>query len=231
MEHRPSPGHRDSMGSGSGGVRLVRWRRWGLALAVLASLGGLTVAGRLLDLPEDRRSPTSPPPSTTTNEVVSVATLPPPATIPAALRRPLRLPGLRPDGSCPTSPMVGPSITRAHPVAAVAVGDGPVYPVLFRATADGRLDHSSVAYWDAPKPLGGPVIVRGHRLGAPQDRVGFLQDQQKSRPIHLLDPASAYQAGEQGSWWRPTRLQAGRGCYGLQIDGAGFSEVLVVEFG
>ena len=123
-------------------VRLVRWRRWGLALTVLATLGGLTVTG--------------------------------------------------------------------------------------------RLDHSSVAYWDAPKPLGGPVIVRGHRLGAPQDRVGFLQDQQKSRPIHLLDlldPASAYQAGEQGSWWRPTRLQAGLGCYGLQIDGVGFSEVLVVEFG
>lgn len=215
-------------------VRLVRWRRWGLALTVLATLGGLTVAGRLPDLPETQLSPTSPPSSTTTNEVVSVATLPPPATIPAALRRPLRLPGLRRDGSCPTSPMVGPSITRAHPVAAVAVGDGPVYPVLFRATAAGRLDHSSVAYWDAPKPLGGPVIVRGHRLGAPQDRVGFLQDQQKSRPIHLLDlldPASAYQAGEQGSWWRPTRLQAGRGCYGLQIDGVGFSEVLVVEFG
>ena len=158
----------------------MRWRRWGLALTVLATLGGLTVAGRLLDLPETRLSPTSPPSSTTTNEVVSVATLPPPATIPAALRRPLRLPGLRRDGSCPTSPMVGPSITRAHPVAAVAVGDGPVYPVLFRATAAGRLDHSSVAYWDAPKPLGGPVIVRGHRLGAPQDRVGFLQDQQKS---------------------------------------------------
>jgi hypothetical protein len=181
-------------------VRLVGWRRWGLALAVLATLGGLTVAGRLLDLPENRPPGAAPPPSTTTNQVVSVATTPPPATIPAALRRPLRLPGLRRDGSCPTSPTVGPSITRDHPVAAVAVGDGPVYPVLFRATVDGRLDHSTVAYWDAPKPLGGPVIVRGHRLGAPKDRVGFQQDQQKPRPVHLLDPASAYRAGEQGSW-------------------------------
>src|SRR4249920_3832363 len=151
MEHRPSPGHRDSTGSGSGGCGWCGGDDGGLALTVLATLGGLTVAGRLLDLPETQRSPTTPPPSTTTNEVVSVATLPPPATIPAALRRPLRLPGLRRDGSCPTSPMVGPSITRAHPVAAVAVGDGP----------------------------------------------------------------------------------AGRGCYGLQIDGVGvgFSEVLVVEFG
>ena len=54
--------------------------------------------------------------------------------------------------------------------------------------------------------------VRGHRLGAPKERVGFQQDQQKSRPVHLLDPANAYQAGEQASWWRPTRPQAGRGC-------------------
>ena len=145
----------------------MRWRRWGLALTVLATLGGLTVADRLLDLPETQLSPTTPPPSTTTNEVVSVTTLPPPATIPAALRRPLRLPGLRRDGSCPTSPMVGPSITRAHPVAAVAVGDGPVYPVLFRATAAGRLDHSSVAYWDAPKPLGGPAGGRVRLASTP----------------------------------------------------------------
>ena len=126
------------------------WRRWGLALAVLATLGGLTVAGRLLDLPENPPPVDAPPPSTTTNQVVSIARVPPVATIPAALRRPLRLPGLRRDGSCPTSRTVGPSITRDHPVAAVAVGDGPVYPVLFRATAAGRLDHSSVAYWDAP---------------------------------------------------------------------------------
>jgi hypothetical protein len=212
-------------------VRLVRWRQWGLALAVLATLGGLTVAGRLLDLPEERPLGTPPPPSTTTNQLVSVATLPPVA-IPAALRRPLRLPALRRDGSCPTSPMVGPSITPAHPVAAVAVGDGPVYPVLFRATADGRLDNSWVVYWDAPKPPDGPVIVRGHRLGAPRDRVGFQQDQQQPRrPIHVLDPAIAYPTGDRGSWWPKTRLRAGRGCYGLQLDGAGFSEVLVVEFG
>jgi hypothetical protein len=211
-------------------VRLVRWRQWGLALAVLATLGGLTVAGRLLDLPEERPLGTPPPPSTTTNQLVSVATLPP-VTIPAALRRPLRLPALRRDGSCPTSPMVGPSITPAHPVAAVAVGDGPVYPVLFRATADGRLDNSWVVYWDAPKPPDGPVIVRGHRLGAPKDQVRFQQDQQTSRPEHVLDPAIAYPTGDRGSWWPKTRLRTGRGCYGLQIDGTTFSEVLVVEFG
>jgi hypothetical protein len=211
-------------------MRLVRWRGWGLVLAVLVTVGGLTVAGRLLDLPDDRRS-RPPSPTTTTTPVVSVTTSPPATATPAALRRPVRLPSLRSDGSCPTSPAVGPRLTPGRQVAAVAVGDGPVYPVLFRAATEGRLDRSTVAYWDAPAPLGGPVIVRGHRLGAPRDRVRFQDDGQEPRLVHVLEPAAAYLAGAEGRWWRPTRLRAGAGCYGLQIDGPGFSQVLVVEFG
>jgi hypothetical protein len=46
----------------------------------------------------------------------------------------------------------------------------------------------------------------------------------------VLDPAVAYRAGAEGRWWRPTRPRAGPGCYGLQIDGLRFSEVLVVNF-
>jgi hypothetical protein len=209
-------------------MRVVRWRGWGLVLAVLATMGGLVVAGRLLDLPEDRRSLTRPSPSTAAEHVVSVATQPP-VVIPDALRRPLRLPSLGRDGSCPATPTVGPPMTAVNPVAAVVVGAGPVYPVMFRAGADGRLDRSAVAYWDAPRPLGGVVIVRGQRLGKPSDRVRFLNDQQEPRLVHVLDPAAAHPAGRQGSWWRPTRLRAGAGCYGLQIDGPGFSQVLVVE--
>jgi hypothetical protein len=201
----------------------------GLVLAVLAMLGGLMAAGRLLDLPQAQPTPSRPPPSTAPLQRVSVATLPP-TVVPAALRRPLRLPGLRRDGSCPTTHAVGPPMTPTHPVAAVAVGDGPVYPVLFRAGPDGRLDRSAVAYWDAPEPLGGVTIVRGHRLGAPGDRIGFLDDAQVARPVHVLDPATAYVDPPEGRWWRPTRLRAGAGCFGFQIDGPGFSRVLVVEF-
>jgi hypothetical protein len=206
---------------------LVRWRGWGLALAVLAALGGLLVAGRLLELPQDRQALTRPPPSTAPSQVVSVTTRP--TAVPRMLWRPLRLPSLGPDGSCPTTPAVGPPLTRAHPVAAVAVGAGPVYPVLFRAGSDGRLDQSAVAYWDAPEPLGGVVIVRGHRLGAPRDQIRFLDDGREPSLVHVLDPAAAYPAAGQGRWWRPTRLRAGAGCYGLQIDGLRFSKVLVVE--
>jgi len=204
----------------------VRWRRWGL---VLAAFCGLVVAGRLLDLPQNQRAPGRPAPATASTRPVSVTTLPVPD--PAVLRRPLRLPGLRPDGSCPTSRLVGPPITPAHRVAAAAVGDGPVYPVLFRASADGRLDPGTVAYWDAPEPVDGVTIVRGHRLGAPTDRIRFQSDQQKVSPTYLLNPVVAYPDGRKGQWWPPTRLHAGSGCYGLQIDGASFSEVLVVEFG
>jgi hypothetical protein len=161
--------------------------------------------------------------------LVTVATLPPPA-IPEALRRPLRLPNPRHDGSCPSSPVAGPPVTTAHPSAAVAVGDGPVYPVLFRAGPDGRLDQSAVVYWDAPKPLGGVAIVRGHRLGAPSDRIRFQNDQRELGLVHVLDPAAAHPSGREGHWWRTTRLRASAGCYGFQIDGLRFSQVLVVQF-
>jgi hypothetical protein len=206
---------------------LVRWRGWGLVLAVLAALGGLAVAGRLLDLPQDRPVATRPSPSTAASLAVNVTT--PRTPIPRSVWRPLRLPSLGRNGSCPTTPATGPPSTRAQPVAAVAVGRGPVIPVLFRAGRDGRLDRSAVAYWDAPEPLGGVAIVRGHRLDAPRDQIRFLNDQQEPRPVHVLDPADAHPADGQGLWWRPTRLRAGAGCYGLQIDGPRFTQVLVVE--
>lgn len=207
----------------------MRWRGWGLALAVLAALGVLAVAGRLLELPQAGRVLTQPPPSTASIRSVSVATFPPPV-ISEALRRPLRLPNLRRDGSCPTTPVAGPAMTPSHPVASVAIGEGPVYPVLFRAGADGRLDRSAVVYWDAPEPLSGVAIVRGHRLGAPGDRMRFQDDQQELKLVHVLDPVAAHPAGLKGQWWQATPLRAGVGCYGFQIDGPGFSEVLVVDF-
>jgi hypothetical protein len=57
----------------------MRWRGWGLVLAVLAALCGLAVAGRLLDLPQDRRSFVQSTPSTAPIRLATVATLPPPA--------------------------------------------------------------------------------------------------------------------------------------------------------
>jgi hypothetical protein len=206
-----------------------RRRGWGMVLAVLVALGGLAVAGRVQDLPQVRLAPAGSPPTTVLAQTVTVVTVPE-TQVPDALRRPLRLPDPGRDGACPATPVVGPRLSADHPVAAVAVGTGPVVPVLFRAGPGGLLDRSAVAYWDAPQPLGGAAVVRGHRLGAPRDRVRFLHGDQVPSLDHVLDPAAAYPDGRKGSWWRATRLRAGAGCYGLQIDGPGFSEVLVVQF-
>jgi hypothetical protein len=208
---------------------MARRRGWGMVLAVLVAVGALVVAGRVQDLPQARSTASAgPTPSTSLDQVVTVVTVPE-TVAPAALRRPLRLPDPGRDGACPATPVVGPRLTVDHPVAAVAVGTGPVVPVLFRAGPGRLLDPSAVAYWDATEPLGGVVIVRGHRLGAPRDRIRFLHDDRPSL-VHVLDPTAAYPDGRKGNWWRATRLRAGTGCYGLQFDGPRFSQVLVVEF-
>jgi hypothetical protein len=209
---------------------MARRRGWAMVLAVLVALGGLAVAGRMVNLPQAQPVSAPPTPTTAPGQAVTVVTVPE-TQVPAGLRRPLRLPDPGRDGACPATPVVGPRLTVDHPVAAVAVGAGPVVPVLFRAGPGALLDPSAVAYWEAPEPLGGAAIVRGHRLGAPRDQIRSLHDDQEPSLVHVLDPAASYPNGRKGNWWRATRLRAGAGCYGLQIDGPRFSQVLVVEFG
>jgi hypothetical protein len=112
---------------------------------------------------------------------------------------------------------------------AVALGDGPVYPVLFTKPA-GRPDRTSSVHWVAPKPLRGAAIVRGHRLGRPHDPVRFQDEDRHVSAIEVLDPAAAGQDQNGGSWWLTFLLRVGVGCYGLQIDSSSFSEVVVVDF-
>jgi hypothetical protein len=84
--------------------------------------------------------------------------------------------------------------------------------------------------WVAPNPLDGVVIVRGHRLGIPQDPVRFQDEDHKVTAVEVLDPAAAGRTDNGGSWWLTFLLRVGVGCYGLQLDSAGFSEVVVVDF-
>ena len=111
----------------------------------------------------------------------------------------------------------------------MVLGNGPVYPMLFTNPGGGPDRHSSV-YWIAAKPLAGAAIVRGHRLGVPHDRVRFQDENRRVTAVEVLDPAAAGQADNGGSWWLTFLLRVGVGCYGLQIDSAGFREVVVVNF-
>ena len=157
----------------------MRWRGWGLVLAVLAALGGLAVAGRLLDVP---RRPSAaeggPAPDHDRPRSASRVALSPAMSrqgLPAGLLLAAFRPSGRPDGPARPREAVGPSWAGAlagrSPLARLVAGPSPLLvtgrctAVLFRAASDGRLDRSAVAYWDAPAPLGGPAIVRGTPAG------------------------------------------------------------------
>jgi hypothetical protein len=210
----------------------MRWRSWRTGLAVLAALGALALAGRLLDLagkPPPAPPSGAPPPSSTIPARPAPSPTTPPRTVPTALTRPLRLPSLRPDGSCPSTPPARGRHIWGSDQHAVALGDGPVYPVLFTKPGGGP-DRTSSVYWVAPTPPGGVVIVRGHRLGMPHDPVRFQDEDHHVTAVQVLDSAAAGQADNGGSWWITFLLRVGVGCYGLQIDGARFSEVVVIDF-
>jgi hypothetical protein len=63
-------------------------------------------------------------------------------------------------------------------------------------------------------PAVGPQMTRAHPV---------------AQPGPCARPGVGPSGRPQGRWWRPTRLRVGAGCYGLQIGGPGFSEVLVIE--
>jgi hypothetical protein len=205
------------------------WRRgWGIGLAVVVALGALTVAGRALDLATGPAPAPAPSPSTATTRPVVRSTAPP-ATFPRALARPLRLPSPPPDGSCPASPPARDRNVWSGGAPTAALGDGPVYPVL-ALRLSGQPDQTSPVRWVAPRPPTGVAIVRGQRLGMPEQPVRFQAEDETVSAVQVLDPAAARRTDNGGWWWRTFLLRAGSGCYGLQIDGAGFSEVVVVDF-
>ncbi len=62
------------------------------------------------------------------------------------------------------------------------------------------------------------------------DRVRFQDEHRHLTAVEVLDPAAAGQADNGGLWWLTFLLRVGEGCYGLQIDSAGFSRLVVVDF-
>jgi hypothetical protein len=151
------------------------------------------------------------------------------------LRRPLQIPSIAAGSVCPATPADGTLGEHGYPdVAAVpAFGPGPAYPAL--ASEDG---HAVLTYligwgyegWDGTKLLWtvpsytGPYIVRGRQLDGP-GVLRFDQGPNWSNKLHdelrltgpftLLNPAATF-------------LRA-PGCYGYQVDGRGFSYVIVFE--
>jgi hypothetical protein len=198
-----------------------------IVLAVAAVLAVLSMAGRLTSVPSERERPAP------VAADFGVDGPPRPAPdYPPSLLRPLRLPRLGPGGACPTTPSV-----RAWPYRrdvgpdAVAVGEGPVVPVFVRDPSGHGLRPLWIS-WQAVRPLGGTTIVRAVRLGPTGAGPVAFDEGGISFPVKVLDETLAYPVEVNGRalpFWMSYRLEGGRGCYGLQIDGPDFSQVVVVE--
>lgn len=159
----------------------------------------------------------------------------PAGPIPAALKRPLHFPVLRPGQRCPTS-VGGP--VKTEDFSGVTLGNGPVR-VLLVDTGDVRhgaadlIKPTSSPPWLALKTLWisapayqGPFVIRAKRLGRPGPVA--LGGPPAAAPLVVppgptLNGAGGWREAPSGLWVRAP------GCYAWQVDGLTFSETIVVR--
>ena len=151
-----------------------------------------------------------------------------------ALERPLHLPALAPGGRCPASKLA-PQITGKKYGVDGAVGPGPVYPVLGRPGLVAYFRPKGWEVWAGEKVLWfvlpdykGPVLIRGRRLGGSQ-LMRFDDGTNPAAEIRLFTDETVKWTGQvPGSRGRPSFVRVRvPGCYGVQVDGTSFSEVVV----
>jgi hypothetical protein len=133
--------------------------------------------------------------------------------VPAALRRPLKLPPAD-GGPCPITLNAQPASTGT---ASAGVG--------FRRVS-GSPWLIAEAIWRVPHSYAGPLLIRGAMLGG--GALGFGTGVIPYDELQLLDAGQAAPrvAGGGRAWITYTRVRSA-GCYGYQVDGTSFSEVLV----
>jgi hypothetical protein len=157
--------------------------------------------------------------------------------VPAELRRALHFPAVIPGGRCPTT---NGQVFSNDQFAGIALGDGPVQPLIggsppalakrgilfFRPSPRRRGWYDSKTLWFARPGYRGPVFIRGRQLDGPHVVVfgegPSLIDPQMGTGA-TLNGRGGWRQWPGGTWLRTP------GCYAWQIDGSGFSEVIVFE--
>lgn len=155
-------------------------------------------------------------------------------TLSPALGGPLHLPQLG-AAACPTTHG---EYVRTPAFAGIAFGNGPVRPLVSDETATQgiirltrRTDLKEDWYgfktlWYAEPSYRGPFIVRGGRL----DGVGSMVFGEGPRVGALVVPPGDTVNEEAGYRQAPGGTYVtSPGCYGWQVDGEGFSQVIVVQ--
>lgn len=142
------------------------------------------------------------------------------------LRRPLRVPTLGPNRTCPVArPAVGVDFARYG--VGRGIGPGPAYPLGWAAgtiTFTRRHAEVDATLWGVAKVLWfvnasyhGPVLVRGIQLDGPY-RVRFERGRIPPPELRLPD----------GTRTRPSYVRIREpGCYAFQIDGLAFSRSII----
>jgi hypothetical protein len=119
------------------------------------------------------------------------------------------------------------AVASAPGYAGPALGSGPVYagqanPVAISTFVDSPWAGARVTFVAAPSYTG-PVLVRGGQIGG-AGAVGFGEGHVPVDELQLLTPVTA--SGGAREWPSFTRVRSA-GCYAYQVDGTGFSEVIV----
>lgn len=125
----------------------------------------------------------------------------------------------------------------------IALGQGPVYPVVGMSTpppnpggvADLGSDFHTLGWylhktlWAISPRYDGPVLIRGRRIDR-SGRVRFGGDEATARTSVRTSEAALRIPAQSNPGWRyypTTTLLPDAGCYAYQIDGTGFSDVIV----
>ena len=158
---------------------------------------------------------------------------PTPGGIPSDLRRPLRLPTVRPGQPCPVTE---PRRFDGDRFGGLALEDGPVAPLIAPGwvhpdgihfyTLDSSGWYGVKTLWFSMPQYQGPVLIRGRQLDGPHKIV-------MGEGPDLVDPQLGPGATLNGldGWreWPGGTLVRTPGCYAWQIDGTDFSNIVVFQ--
>lgn len=150
----------------------------------------------------------------------------------------MHTPELQASESCPVS-----HPRTVSPDFAPGLGDGPVYPVGFakgsvlefvypphkKSLFAGSKWGGQKVLWVSDPKYNGPILIRGRQLdGRHEVRFAHGGDLQPRAELVFEGGQTVDMTGGWSNFPSYTRLRA-PGCYGYQVDGGGFSDVIVFK--
>ena len=141
--------------------------------------------------------------------------------------RPLQLPKLTPGSECPINPT-----TQLSSATGALAGSGPVYSVGNVIAYGSKMSDGifpAKVLWVAAPNYPGPALIRGRQLDGPGG-VFFSNSRKVSELRFELDTRVRAGASDQGWRYLPSTVNVeGPGCYGLQIDGPGWTTTITMR--